>query len=139
VELEFPIVIKNNLDAWQILGYVWLPPLGCLSVSRIAYEQNKDSFDFALQSNRIGVVQDELDGGSSDLAEEGVESKENGSVVERYVNGGLHWRTAQVEIESIDDIEVIDQLIIEAQSLGLTDGVIVRTLNKRFDELANSL
>lgn len=143
MELKFPLIVKNELDTWQTIGSIWLPPSSCLSISQRAYEDNEKFFRNALSCNKIVFLDEMPEGGMSDPAgaeDETIEKvQQDKSIVRKYIDGEIHWRTAQVEIEKMDDIEAIDLLLIEAQSLGLTEGVIIRSLEKRFDELAEEL
>jgi hypothetical protein len=140
--VKFPIVVKNTLETWQTIGRVWLPPFGCLSVSEMLYRQNEDKFGFALESGRIVILDsDAADAELSradDLDEESTET--HGSIVQAVVDGDMHWRTAQKEIEQIDDVERIDELLVEAKHYGMSEeSAVYRALSKRFDELIDSL
>ena len=144
---NFPLIVKNNLETWLTIGKVWIPPLGCVSVSEMVYKQNEQEFKYAFETKRVSVPSESSDDegttppDTDDASKESVEEEDaEVSVIERFVNGDLHWRTAQKEIRGIDDIEQIDELLVEAKHYQLSEeSAVFRALSERFNELVDSL
>jgi hypothetical protein len=135
-KLEFPITLRNLQSVWQSLGGIWVPPSGCISVSRIAFERSKEQIAWAVEAGRVSIVEIEEQRSPRDEPEDTPAEEAGESVIKRFAEKKIHWRVAQKEIEAITDIDELDQLLSDAKYYDLPDdSVLVKAINERIDKL----
>lgn len=58
------------------------------------------------------------------------------TIVGEYLEGDMHWKTAEKALKQIDDTDKLERLLDEARGAGLKDDhVLIRLINARLEEL----
>lgn len=143
---QFPVVIRNNLKTWCVVGRIWFPPDGSLSVSRHFFEEHVEEIKASIEEGRLTILsdvteEDETDEvkvltDDSDKEEAEDDNIDTRSIVDKYVEEKTHWKTVTKEIEEVTDLHEAEGLLVDAQFHELPeDGAIMKAILSKIEEL----
>ena len=146
---SFPLCLKNNRTKWQKIGGTWFPPNKTVCISTLQFEEAKQDFVWAIEeAKRLSVeVQRKEEKAKPKRPQVQAEKPqkptkvqvdiEAETLINDFAEKKIHWKVLQKELMNIHNKDVMEKLLMDANTHNLpTDGAVYKSVRKRLEELS---